>query len=118
VKYNGIFGFFIEVSKLQSSKVPTNFITKQTLVNATRYTTTELGKFEQKFLEAEEKKNNLEYEIFQKIRGKVLENFSIIKDFASFVANIDFLTSLAQVSYENAYTKPEIIKNYDLKILG
>ncbi|MDR0772453.1 MAG: hypothetical protein LBF15_05555 [Candidatus Peribacteria bacterium] len=118
VKYNGIFGFFIEVSKGQIQKIPDYFTPKQTLVNVTRYTTRELDEFQEKFLEAEEKKNILEYEIFGKIREEILDNFAPIKNFSSFAANVDFLSSLAQVAYENAYTKPEITPNYDLKILG
>jgi DNA mismatch repair protein MutS len=87
-------------------------------VNASRYITLELKQFEEKFLEAENKKAAREYELFLEIREKVLENLADIKKFAEISANIDFLTSLSQVAYENSYTKPKITTNYDLKILS
>jgi DNA mismatch repair protein MutS len=88
------------------------------LVNASRYITSELKQFEEKFLEAENKKATREYELFLEIREKILENFADIKKFAEISANVDFITSLSQIAYENSYTKPEITTNYNLKILS
>jgi DNA mismatch repair protein MutS len=88
------------------------------LVSASRYITPELKQFEEKFLDAESKKAAREYELFLEIREKVLENLVDIRKFAEISANIDFLTSLSQVAYENGYKRPKITANYDLKILS
>ncbi len=116
IKYTNISGYFIELPNSQKSKIPDSFIHKQTLVNSSRYITLELKEFEQKFLEAEEKKANREYELFLEIRWNILEAFSEIKKSSDFIAKLDFLSSLSQLAYENNYIKPEISKSYDLKL--
>lgn len=118
VKYTSVFGYFIEVTKSHTYKVPDYFIPKQTLVWANRYVTQELKEFEEKFLEAEENKNALEYEIFQEVREEVLKDFSDIKTASNLCSNVDFLSSLANVAYENSYKRPEITDSYDLTILA
>lgn len=117
IKYTNISWYFIEISKSQVTKVPDYFVYKQTLVNASRYITLELKNFEEKHLEAEREKAAREYEIFLWIREKILDNFLNIKKASDSASNIDFLSSLSQVAYNNWYVKPEITKNYDLKIV-
>lgn len=116
IKYTNISGYFIEIPKSQTNKIPNSFIHKQTLVNASRYITIELKEFEEKFLEAQWEKAVREYEIFLSIREKILDKFSSIKKASDFSSNLDFLASLAQVAYENSFVKPTINNNYDLKI--
>lgn len=117
IKYTNISGYFIEIPKSQTSKIPNDFIHKQTLVNAARYITSELKNFEEKFLEAETEKANREYEIFLEIRAEILDNFAEIKSVSDFVAKVDFLSCLSQLAYENNYIKPQISEKYDLKII-
>lgn len=118
IRHTWAFGYFIEVTKVNTYKVPDYFIPRQTLVWASRYVTQELRDFEEKFLEAEDKKNALEYEIFLKIREEVLWSFSSIKNFSDIWAKVDFLASLAKVAYTNDYRKPEITNSYDLNIIS
>lgn len=118
IKYTNVSGYFIEIPKSQTSKIPDSFIHKQTLVNASRYITIELKEFEQKFLEAQNEKGAREYEIFLDIREKILDNYSNIKKSSDISSNIDFVSSLSQVAYENNYVKPQIIDSYDLNIVS
>ncbi len=118
IKYTNVSGYFIEIPKSQTSKIPDSFIYKQTLVNASRYITIELKEFEQKFLEAQNEKGAREYEIFLDIREKILDNYSNIKKSSDISSNIDFVSSLSQVAYENNYVKPQIIDSYDLNIVS
>ena len=118
IKYTNVSGYFIEIPKSQTSKIPDSFIHKQTLVNASRYITIELKEFEQKFLEAQNEKGAREYEIFLDIREKILDNYSNIKKSSDISSNIDFVSSLSQVAYEHDYVKPQIIDSYDLNIVS
>lgn len=117
IKYTGSSGYFIEIPKSQSWKIPEEFIHKQTLVNASRYVTMELKEFEERFLEAQNQKSSREYEIFLEIREEILSNHTYIKSASDIVSNIDFIASLSQVAYENNYIKPEINQSYDLEIV-
>lgn len=118
IKFTNISWYFIEIPKSQIDKIPNSFVHKQTLVNAARYITLELKEFEEKFLEAEREKASREYEIFLWIREKILLSFAKIKKASDTASNIDLLSSLSQVAYENWFVKPEITKNYDLKIMA
>lgn len=117
IKYTGQSWYFIEIPKSQANKIPEEFIYKQTLVWASRYITLELKEFEAKYLEAQNEKASKEYEIFLKIREEILDNYSAIKNIADTTANIDFLSSLSQLAYENNYTRPEVSEKFDLEIL-
>lgn len=118
IKFTNISWYFIEIPKSQIDKIPNSFVHKQTLVNAARYITLELKEFEEKFLEAEREKASREYEIFLWIREKILLSFAKIKKASDTASNIDLLSSLSQVAYENWFVKPEITRNYDLKIVA
>ncbi|MEA1968541.1 MAG: DNA mismatch repair protein MutS [Thermodesulfobacteriota bacterium] len=108
IKFNKVFGYFIEVSKAQSKSVPDNYIRKQTLVNAERFITDELKEVESKVLNAQEKRSALEYLIFCEIRDKIVKKTSSILIMADFLAKVDTILSLAEVADENNYAKPEI----------
>ena len=117
IKFTSASGYFIEISKSQLWKIPDFFVLKQTLVNASRFYTTELKEFEQKLFEAEWVLAQKEYDLFLEVRWEILSKFSEIKSLSKKSAYIDFCSSLWEVAYKNNYTKPEISKKYDLKIL-
>ncbi|MBT7087301.1 MAG: DNA mismatch repair protein MutS [Desulfobacterales bacterium] len=108
VKYNKVFGYYIEVSKNRAGDVPDHYVRKQTLVNAERYITDELKTFETKVLGAQEQRASLEYEIFNKIRSEIIKENKLIMNTAQFIAGIDCLFNLAEVADNNGYSKPEI----------
>ncbi|WDP89191.1 MAG: DNA mismatch repair protein MutS [Desulfobacter sp.] len=108
IKYNKVFGYFIEVSKAQSAQVPEHYIRKQTLVNAERFITQEMKEVETTIFNAQDRRNALEYEIFCTVREQVVERARDILTMAGFIARIDVLQSLARVALENNYVKPEI----------
>ena len=84
VRYNKVFGYYIEIPKTHTNSVPPDFVRKQTLVNAERYITEELKEFETKVLSAEEKRASLEYEIFNDLRTKVMNHNILIQQTADF----------------------------------
>jgi DNA mismatch repair protein MutS len=107
VRYNKVFGYFIEVPKARSKDVPLHYVRKQTLVNAERYITEELKTFESKVLGAEDKRAVLEYELFNEIKDEVVKNHTDIKQIAQFLADVDCLLSLAEIADQNDYHRPE-----------
>ncbi len=116
VRYNKVFGYYIEISKIHSKSVPSHYIRKQTLVNAERYITDELKIYEQKVLGAEEQRAIIEYEIFNEIRKKVAENNDIIQKVAQFISRLDCLLNLAEIADQNNYLRPEICASGDIFI--
>ncbi len=108
VRYNKVFGYYIEVPKARSKNVPQNYIRKQTLVNAERYITDELKTFESRVLGAEERRAELEYEIFNEIRKEVVKNNSTIQIVARFLAGLDCILNLAEIADQNNYCRPEM----------
>ncbi len=115
VRYNKVFGYYIEVPKTHSEIVPANYIRKQTLVNAERYITDELKTYEKKVLGAEERRSALEYEIFNGIREQVITNNKTIRHAAQFLARLDCLLNLAEIADQNDYNRPQI--NTDGRII-
>ena len=116
VKYNKIFGYFIEVTKANVPLVPDYYIRKQTLTNSERYITEELKEYESKVLNAKEKIEALEYELFKEVSGKIKEEKNLLQKLALNIAYLDVATSLADVAIKNNYIRPEITEEYDLKI--
>lgn len=106
IKFNKVFGYFIEVSKSYMDDVPEHFIRKQTLTNAERYFTEELKELENKILGAGERLNVLERTLFDKLLGKVREQDDRIQRTAEAVATLDVYCSLAQVASVNKYVRP------------
>ncbi len=118
VGYNKVFGYFIEVPKARAAAVPPHYIRKQTLVNAERYITDELKTYETKVLGAQERRATLEYEIFNEVRGAVMEKNRQIQGAARFLARLDCLLALAHAADENDYVRPEIDERGALSIEG
>ena len=117
IGYNKVFGYFIEVSKTQEAKVPNYYIRKQTLVNAERFITPELKDFEDRVLGAEDRRIELEYQLFVAIRLRLSENSSRIQETARFLAQLDFLSTSAEVAYKYNYHRPEIHDGDDIHII-
>lgn len=113
VNYNKVFGYYLEVTKPHLSKVPEDYIRKQTLVNAERFITPELKEYEEQILGAQEKIVELEYRLFDQIRQLVAQKVSVIQENAALIAQLDCLTNLAEVAYLHNYSKPEILNNND-----
>ncbi len=108
IKFNRVFGYFIEVSKVQAESVPDNYIRKQTLVNAERFITDELKEVEAKVMNAQDERSVLEYSIFCEIRKSIIKEIPSIFKIAGFISLFDVLLCLGEVAEENNYTKPEI----------
>ncbi|MBP5564095.1 MAG: DNA mismatch repair protein MutS, partial [Lachnospiraceae bacterium] len=108
VKYNKVFGYYLEVTNSFLDMVPSDYIRKQTLSNAERYTTERLKELEDTILNAQDKLCNLEYDIFSKVRDYIDENLVRIQKTAKALALLDSLCSLAYVAESNKYVKPEI----------
>jgi DNA mismatch repair protein MutS len=107
VRFNKIFGYYIEVPKTHSENIPGHYTRKQTLVNAERYITEELKSFETKVLGAEEQRASLEYKIFNDIRTEIIKNNNRIQEVAKFLSVTDCLLNLAEVADQNNYSRPE-----------
>jgi len=108
IRYNRVFGYYIEVTASQQSKVPEHYIRKQTLANAERYFTDELKQLEEELLGAQEKIIALELEIFENLKIQILHEITRIQFVANLIATLDVLQSLSEVAERNAYIKPEI----------
>lgn len=117
VGYNKVFGYYIEVSKSFAEQVPETYIRKQTLVNAERFITPEIKELEDKILGASAKRNNLEYEIFCKVRDAVSEEQRRIFATAKAVALLDVVTSLAELASAENYVRPKVDDSEDLEIV-
>ena len=117
VGFNKVFGYYIEVSKGQSSSVPPYFVRKQTLVNAERYIVPELKEFENKILGAKEKIEQLEYYLFDELRTMIRGKIKEIQETARAVSYIDVLTGLAEAAYKYNYVRPELNNNGEIKIV-
>ena len=108
VKYNKVFGYYIEVPKTHMDAIPPHYVRKQTLVNAERYITDELKQFETKVLGAQEQMAEIELNIFNDVRSKVEENSRRILYVAHFIAELDCIMGFAEAAEKNDYTMPEI----------
>ncbi len=108
IKFNKVFGYYIEVTNTFKDKVPDRYIRKQTLVNAERYITDELKELEDLILGAEEKLFALEYDLFSDIRDRINNEVKRIQKTASVIAQVDAYASLAYVAEQNKYVRPEI----------
>ena len=116
ISFNNVFGYYIEVRNTHKDKVPSNWIRKQTLVNAERYITEELKEYETKILGAEEKIHKLESELFEQLVAWITTYIKQVQLNANLVAQLDCMTSFAQLAIENKYVCPEIDETYELDI--
>jgi DNA mismatch repair protein MutS len=117
IEFNSVFGYYIEVSKSNLSKVPEDYHRKQTLVNAERFITPELKQYEEKILNAEEKIKSLEDELFNQLKVFVADHAEAIQKNAQLIALLDCLLSLSEAAYENKYVRPIVNDSSDIEII-
>ena len=111
IKYNKVFGYYLEVTNSYKDLVPDYYTRKQTLTNAERYITPELKELEETILGAEDKLIQLEYELFRELREKITGEVARIQKTAKAVAGLDVLLSLAKVADSNHYCRPKLNEN-------
>ena len=116
ISFNNVFGYYIEVRNTHKDKVPAEWIRKQTLVNAERYITEELKEYETKILGAEEKIQQLESQLFEQLVAWISTYIKPVQLNANLVAQLDCLTSFAQLAIENKYVCPELDDSFELDI--
>ena len=116
IKYNKVFGYYLEVTKSFVNQVPDTWIRKQTLTNAERYTTPELKEMEDTILGAEDRLYNLEYAVFCQLREEIFQQMDRIQQTASVIASIDMIASLAYVAEHNHYVRPKLNNKGILRI--
>ncbi|MBN2808693.1 MAG: DNA mismatch repair protein MutS [Deltaproteobacteria bacterium] len=114
VRYNRVFGYYIEVTRRNLEQVPEHYQRRQTLTNADRFITPELKEYEEKILGAEEKINALEYQIFLTLRQKAAGEIRRIRESALRLTLFDVLCSLAEVADQGHYCRPEITSETQL----
>ena len=111
VRYNRVFGYYIEVTNTYKDLVPKHYIRKQTLTNCERYITEELKEIEDRLLGAKERANKLEYDLFEEVRQKVNASLKRFQNTANAIAKLDTYISLSKVAIENNYCLPKINNN-------
>ncbi|MBQ3438066.1 MAG: DNA mismatch repair protein MutS [Fusobacterium sp.] len=118
IKYNKVFGFFIEVTNTNKHLVPEDYIRKQTLVNAERYIVADLKEYEEKVITAKSKIENLEYELFKEISGQIKEKIEIFLDLSRKISFIDLTSNFAHIATKYSYVKPKISDDDTLELKG
>ena len=108
IKYNKVFGYYFEVTNSYKDQVPEDYIRKQTLANAERYTTPRLKELEDTILNAEDKLQTLEYDVFCRIRDTIAQELVRIQNTAKAIAKLDVYASLSLVSERNHYVRPKL----------
>ena len=117
IKFNKVFGYFIEITKSNLNMVPEHYIRKQTLSNSERYITPELKKYEDTIINSKAKIEDLEYHLFKEVSRKVKEHRKILSKLAERLAYIDVMVSFAVNAIENDYAKPEMSEEYSFEIV-
>lgn len=116
VKYNKVFGYYIEITKSNLKDVPDYYIRKQTLVNSERYITPKLKELENTILGAAEKITILEAHIYDEVRSRIAQQTERLKKVCDIVATADALYSLAETAFKNQYAMPEIVQDGSIQI--
>ena len=106
IKYNKVFGYYIEVTNSFKDMVPDRYIRKQTLTNCERFITPELKDMESKILSAQDKIQKLEYVLFTQVRNEIKKEVHLIQDVSKIIARVDVYQSLAMLASENSYVRP------------
>ncbi|PNU21204.1 DNA mismatch repair protein MutS [Geothermobacter hydrogeniphilus] len=117
IRFNKVFGYFIEVTKSHLDRVPEDYQRKQTLTNAERYITPDLKDYESKVLGAEEKLIDLEYQLFQQVRQQVVAEGPRVQEVADALAALDVICGLADLAHERNYVCPQVDDGDLLKIV-
>lgn len=118
VKYSGVFGYAIEVSKGQLSSVPDDYIRRQTLANAERFVVPELTAWDEKISGAQDKIKALEYELFNGVRTVILEQLAPLQKMSKAIGDLDALCSLAYSGVNKGWVRPVVVESGELAIEG
>ncbi len=118
VKFNSIFGYYLEISRVNSHLAPPDYERKQTLVNAERFTTPELKEYESKILDAQEKIVDIERRLFAELRSAIAGEARRIRQTALALAEIDVLAALAQIAALRNYCRPRFDDSADIEIVA
>ena len=108
IRYNKVFGYYFEVTNSFKALVPADYVRKQTLTNAERYTTDKLKELEDTILNAEDKLFSLEYDLFNEVRDKISAQVDRVQESASITARLDAFASLSSVAVKNGYVRPSL----------
>jgi DNA mismatch repair protein MutS len=117
VRFNRVFGYGIEVTHAHVSRVPADYVRRQTLTGAERYITPELKDYEARALSADERRRRLEYELFEDIRGRVAARAGQLLSTARALARLDVLGSLAEVAHGRGHVRPRVERSDVLEIV-
>ncbi len=118
VRFNNVFGYYIEITRANQHLAPADYERKQTLANAERFTTPELKDYERKVLDAEEKILTLEKDLFSEVRRRAAAHAQRIRASAAAVAELDVAAALAQVAAENRYCRPSFSENGEMRVMA
>ena len=114
VRFNQVFGYFIEVTRPNLPQVPTGYVRKQTLVNCERFVTEELQEYEEKVLRAEERIAELEKDLFDQVRKTIAGQAGRIQATARLLGELDVYASLAEVAIKNDYVRPQLVESDEI----
>lgn len=118
VRYNNVFGYYIEITNTHKDKAPKHYQRKQTLTNAERYTTDELVELERKILSSQTRRFELELEVFESLKSLALSRTRELLQLAQKLAEIDLATSWAQLALERSYVRPVVSDSGHLKLIA
>jgi DNA mismatch repair protein MutS len=118
IRFNSVFGYYMEISKPNLHLAPTDYERKQTLVNAERFTCPELKEYERKILAADERISEIERQLFIDLRSSIAAQATRLRKTANAIAQLDVLTSLAKLAADRGYTRPEFNSTGELLIVG
>lgn len=118
VGQNRVFGYYLEVTHANRSRVPEHFVRKQTLANAERYFTPELKEWEEKVFDAEDRIAHLERSLFLRVRGELALAVPRIQETSERIATLDALASLAEAADRNGYVRPEVTTGFTMDIVA
>lgn len=118
IKYNKVFGYFIEITKANEHLVPENYIRRQTLVSSERYIIPDLKDYEEKVITAKSKIESLEYELFKELTSYIKEKITLFNKLSEKIAFVDIISNFAHIATKNSYVKPVITEDEKLEIIG
>jgi len=118
IRFNSVFGYYMEISKPNLHLAPADYERKQTLVNAERFTSPELKEYERKILAADERISEIERQLFIDLRSSIAAQAARLRKTAAAIAQLDVLTSLAKLAADRGYTRPEFNSTGELLIVG
>ncbi len=116
IRYNRVFGYYLEITRSNLGRVPADYVRKQTLANAERFVTSELAEYEAKILSADERRVALELEAFEQLRRQSAASATRLLQLGEKVARLDALASLAEVAHVSDYARPEVDESLRIEI--